>query len=80
MNARDEATRSRPLGLPSALLGTVAVTAAVYGLVRAAEKGWGDTWTLVPLGAAVVLAAALLVSDRRAREPLLPPSSTRSAS
>lgn len=72
LGLRDEATRSRPLGLPSALLGTVAVTAAVYGLVRAAEKGWGDTWTLVPLGAAVVLAAALLVSDRRAEEPLLP--------
>ena len=36
------------------------------------REGLGDAWTLVPLGAAVVLAAALLVSDRRAEEPLLP--------
>ncbi|MGW4639045.1 MFS transporter [Sphaerisporangium sp. NPDC004334] len=74
LGLRDEATRPRPLGLPSALLGAAAVTAAVYGLVHAAEKGWGDTWTLAALGAAVVLAAALLVTDRRAQEPLLPTS------
>ncbi|MEU4537347.1 MFS transporter [Streptosporangium sp. NPDC023825] len=72
LGLRDEATRSRPLGLPSALLGTVAVTAAVYGLVRAAENGWGETGALISLGTAVVLAAALLVWDRRTEEPLLP--------
>ncbi|MFF5114227.1 MFS transporter [Streptosporangium sp. NPDC000509] len=72
LGLRDEATRPRPLGLPSALLGTAAVTAAVYGLVRAAESGWGDTGALSSLAAAVLLAAALLIWDRRTEEPLLP--------
>ncbi|TQS28207.1 MFS transporter [Microbispora sp. KK1-11] len=72
LGLRDEATRSRSLGLSSALLSTAALAAAVYGLVHAAEKGWGDRWTLTALGAAVVLAAVLLLVDRRAAEPLLP--------
>ncbi|GAA4205281.1 MFS transporter [Microbispora amethystogenes] len=72
LGLRDEATRSRSLGLPSALLSTATLTTAVYGLVHAAEKGWGDRWTLAALGAAVVLAVILLLVDRRAAEPLLP--------
>ncbi|GAA2888358.1 MFS transporter [Streptosporangium fragile] len=74
LGLRDETTRPRPLGLPSALLGTAAVTAAVYGLVHAAEEGWGDSGTLFSLGAALVPAVALLVLDRRTAEPLLPPA------
>ncbi|MBX6387046.1 MAG: MFS transporter [Microbispora sp.] len=72
LGVRDEATRRRPLGLPSVLLSAAALTSAVYGLVRAAEKGWGDPWTLTSLGAAVALAAALPAVDGRAAEPLLP--------
>ncbi|GGV16134.1 MFS transporter [Kitasatospora herbaricolor] len=64
--------RSRPLGLPSAALVTAAVTTAVYGLVHAAEKGWGDAGTLVPLAASVVLWVLLAVVDPRTSEPLLP--------
>lgn len=72
LGVRDEATRRRPLGLPGVLLSAAALTCAVYGLVRAAEQGWGDPWTLASLGAAVVLAAALPPVDGRAAEPLLP--------
>ncbi|MEV4096361.1 MFS transporter [Streptosporangium saharense] len=72
LGLRDETTRSRSLGLPSALLSTAALTTAVYGLVHAAESGWGDRWTLTALGAAVVLVVVLLLVDRRAAEPLLP--------
>ncbi|MBO4270993.1 MFS transporter [Microbispora triticiradicis] len=72
LGLRDEATRSRSLGLPSALLSTATLTTAVYGLVHAAEKGWGDRWTLAALGASVVLAVILLLVDRRSAEPLLP--------
>ncbi|WP_182888132.1 MFS transporter [Microbispora sp. H10885] len=72
LGLRDETRRSRSLGLPSALLSTATLTTAVYGLVHAAEKGWGDRWTLAALGAAVVLAVILLLVDRRSAEPLLP--------
>ncbi|MEU7916608.1 MFS transporter [Microbispora bryophytorum] len=72
LGVRDAATRPRALGVSSALSSAGSVTAAVYGLVHAAEKGWGDRWTLTALGAAVVLAGMLLLADRRAAEPLLP--------
>ncbi|MEV4296443.1 MFS transporter [Microbispora rosea] len=72
LTVRDAATRSRALGVSSALSSAGSVTAAVYGLVHAAEKGWGDRWTLTALGAAVVLAGVLFLVDRRAAEPLLP--------
>ncbi|MYQ39728.1 drug resistance transporter, EmrB/QacA subfamily [Streptomyces sp. LamerLS-316] len=73
LGVRDEgATRARALGLRSALLVTLAVSCGVYGLVRAAESGWGDTVTLGALAGAVILGAVLLVTDRRTAEPLLP--------
>ncbi|MFC3979264.1 MFS transporter [Streptosporangium jomthongense] len=72
LGLRDEPTRSRPLGLPSALLSTTVLVTAVYGIVHAAESGWGDRWTLTALGAAAVLVVVLLLVDRRAAEPLLP--------
>ncbi len=67
-----DSTTTRKLGLPSALLVTAALTSAVFGLVRAAQYGWGQTWTLVPLAAAVVLTAALIAVDKRTPEPMLP--------
>ncbi|CAJ62736.1 MULTISPECIES: MFS transporter [Frankia] len=67
-----DGARSRSLSLPSAALVTAGLTALVYGLVQAADRGWGDLWTVVPLAITVVVAAALLVVDRRAPEPLLP--------
>lgn len=65
-------TRSRPLGLLSAALVTAAVGTAVHGLVHAAEKGWGDAGTLVPLAGSVALWVLLAVVDPRSAEPLLP--------
>jgi hypothetical protein len=65
-------TTRRSPGVPSSILVTGALLALVYGLVRAADRGWGDTWTPVCLGAAAVLLLALLVVDSRAAEPLLP--------
>ncbi|WP_236792323.1 MFS transporter [Amycolatopsis sp. GM8] len=68
----DAAKARHSLGLPSAVLVTGALTAAVYGLVHAADHGWGDTWTLIPLVIAAVLVCVLLAVDSRAPEPLLP--------
>ncbi|GHH61188.1 MFS transporter [Kitasatospora indigofera] len=65
-------TRSRPLGLLSAALVTAAVGTAVYGLVHAAEQGWGDAGTLVPLAGSAALWVLLAVVDPRTSEPLLP--------
>ncbi|MER7913083.1 MFS transporter [Streptomyces sp. NPDC096068] len=68
----DGPTRRRSLGLPSAVLVGGAVTTLVYGFVHAAEKGWGDTGTVVPLAVSAVLWIALLAVDTRSAEPLLP--------
>ncbi|MFJ3819344.1 MFS transporter [Streptomyces sp. NPDC090056] len=68
----DGPTRRRSLGLPSAVLVGGAVTALVYGFVHAAEKGWSDTGTVVPLAVSAVLWIALFAVDGRSAEPLLP--------
>ncbi|WP_432063479.1 MFS transporter [Streptomyces sp. S1] len=68
----DGPTQRRSLGLPSAVLVGGAVTTLVYGFVHAAEKGWGDTGTVVPLAVSAVLWIALLAVDTRSAEPLLP--------
>ncbi|MFE2295080.1 MFS transporter [Streptomyces sp. NPDC059452] len=72
LGLKDDSTQTRSLGLPSALLVTLAVSSCVYGLVHAAEKGWGEAVTLGTLAASVVLWTVLLVVDRRTAEPLLP--------
>jgi hypothetical protein len=51
---------------------TAALTALVYGLVRAADHGWGDPGTIAFLAAAVVLTLVLLAIDGKTKEPLLP--------
>ncbi|WP_026411815.1 MFS transporter [Actinomadura oligospora] len=72
LGVRDENVRSRALGVPSALLVTGALVTAVYALVHAAEKGWGDAPTLTALGVSAAFWTALFVLDRRTDEPLLP--------
>jgi EmrB/QacA subfamily drug resistance transporter len=58
--------------LPGALSSTIGMTALVYGLVRAAERGWGDTWTLASFAAAAVLLAYFVANERRAEQPITP--------
>lgn len=72
LGGHDSPTARRPLALPSAVLVVAALTALVYGLVHAADRGWGDIWTLVPLILFVVLLVALIAVDSRTLEPLLP--------
>lgn len=61
--------------LPGALLGTLAVTALVYGLIAAAGdetgSGWGDPAVLVTFAASAALLVAFLVVERRP-DPLVP--------
>ncbi|GAA3845104.1 MFS transporter [Saccharothrix violaceirubra] len=69
---KDDAARARSLGVPSAVLVTAALGTGVFGLVNAAERGWGQVWTVVPLVVSAVLVAVLVAVDGRAAEPLLP--------
>ena len=52
--------------LPGALTSTIGMTALVYGLVRAAEDGWGNTLTLASFATAAALLAYFVVGERRA--------------
>ncbi|MFI6603422.1 MFS transporter [Nonomuraea sp. NPDC050536] len=63
--------------LAGALTGTAGVTLLVYGLINAAtdQTGtthWADTDVLVTLGAAVLLIAAFVASERRNPHALVP--------
>ncbi|MFC9748426.1 MFS transporter [Streptomyces niveus] len=66
------AERAVRLDVPGAVLGTGALVALVYGLLRAGETGWGDTAAVGPLVLAVFLAVAFLVVESRTAEPLVP--------
>ncbi|CAM5559889.1 MFS transporter [Streptomyces viridochromogenes] len=58
--------------LTGALTSTLGMVALVYGFIRAASDGWRDSLTLGAFGAAVVLLAAFLYVERRAKEPITP--------
>lgn len=66
------AARAVRLDVPGAVLGTGALVALVYGLLRAGESGWGDTAAVGPLAAAVFLAVAFVAVESRTAEPLVP--------
>jgi hypothetical protein len=62
------------LDVGGAVASTVAMTAAVYGLITAASDGWGDPWVV---GAFVTAAGgflALVVVERRHSNPVIPPA------
>ncbi|WP_051580195.1 MFS transporter [Pseudonocardia acaciae] len=72
LGLRAERAKRHALGLPSTVLVTTSLAALIYGLSRAADRGWADAATIVALLAFVALFAALLAVDSRAPEPLLP--------
>jgi EmrB/QacA subfamily drug resistance transporter len=58
--------------IPGALTVTAGLVALVYGFTKAASDGWASTGTLAFLGLAVVLLAAFVTIEIRAKHPLLP--------
>lgn len=54
-----------------ALTVTLGLAAAVYGIVRAPEAGWGSGETWIALGVAAALLVAFVVSQAVRREPLM---------
>lgn len=67
-------TPKRPgqLDLPGAVTSTLGMVALVYGIVRAAEAGWGESTTLASLAAGIVLLGFFVLNESRARQPILP--------
>ena len=68
---------SRRLDLPGATTVTAGLVALVYGLTRAERSGLDPT-TVATLAFAVVLVVAFVLIERRAEDPLIPPSAFRS--
>jgi EmrB/QacA subfamily drug resistance transporter len=68
-----ESTRSRGrfdlIGAGSATLG---VGALVYGIIHSAGSGWGTAATVVPVLAGAALLTVLVLTERRAAEPVMP--------
>ncbi|MEU1147700.1 MFS transporter [Streptomyces sp. NPDC005863] len=58
--------------LTGALTSTLGMVSLVYGFIRSAEEGWRDGITLGSFGAAVVLLAAFVFVEKRAKEPITP--------
>ncbi|HEX3824314.1 MAG TPA: MFS transporter [Mycobacteriales bacterium] len=58
--------------LAGALTSTVGMSSLVYGFVRAASDGWGDTDTIVAFVIGVVLLTAFVLTERRASSPITP--------
>ncbi|WP_328736860.1 MFS transporter [Streptomyces bobili] len=65
--------RGRTPDLPGALLATVGITLASYGLVVTDARPWSSVGVLVPLLGGTALLAAFWYAERRARDPLVPP-------
>jgi EmrB/QacA subfamily drug resistance transporter len=60
------------LDVPGAVLGTVGLTALVYGIIRGGEAGWDKGTVVGSFAAAAVLLAAFAVVEARASAPMLP--------
>jgi EmrB/QacA subfamily drug resistance transporter len=69
-----DTTQRRPgrLDLPGAVTATFGVAGLVYAFIRAASEGWSDRATLAALAAGLILIAAFVTIEVRAREPLMP--------
>lgn len=75
--SESKAARQERLGVPNALLATGAVVSLVYGLLTAAERGWGETTAVTSFALAAGLATAFIVAEARAATPLVPRSLLR---
>jgi predicted MFS family arabinose efflux permease len=67
-----ESRDPRPRGIDWAgvVLFTGALSALVYGLIRAGEQGWGDSGVPICLAGAAVLLAAFLIVEWRLAHPM----------
>jgi EmrB/QacA subfamily drug resistance transporter len=71
----DRPAEPRPLQLPGAVAIAVTFGGLTYGLIDGARAGFGSVWPWFALSLAGLV--ALIVSERRAADPLLPPELLR---
>jgi EmrB/QacA subfamily drug resistance transporter len=64
---------TRRFDLPGALSATAGITLIVFALVQGPRLGWGSPGIVASAAAGVVLLAALVLIERRGRDPLVPP-------
>ncbi|KAA2264068.1 MFS transporter [Solihabitans fulvus] len=65
---------TRALDRPGLLLSTAALGALTFGLVEAGIRGWTSPYALVPIAVAATAVVVLVVLERRAAAPVLPPA------
>jgi len=66
------ASRKGHFDLLGAITSTLGMTGLVYGFVRAAAAGWGDTVTIIAFAIGAVLLALFIAIERRAASPIVP--------
>jgi EmrB/QacA subfamily drug resistance transporter len=64
---------ARGFDIPGALTATVGITLLVFALVQGPRFGWSSPAILASFVAAALLLAALVMIERRSRDPLVPP-------
>jgi EmrB/QacA subfamily drug resistance transporter len=60
-----------PLDPLGALLSIAGLSALVYGIIEAPDHGWGSTQTVVTFALAVLVLAAFVMWELRAKDPML---------
>ncbi|QNP72999.1 MFS transporter [Streptomyces roseirectus] len=66
------AAAGRRLDVPGAVLVTAGLATLAFGISRTESEGWTAASALLPLAAGVVLIAAFLAVEARAKSPLMP--------
>jgi EmrB/QacA subfamily drug resistance transporter len=64
--------RSGRFDVAGAITSTLGMTALVYGIVRAADSGWGEPVTLAAIVGGLLLIALFVFNEWRARQPIMP--------
>ncbi|MEA2321419.1 MAG: transporter, family, methylenomycin resistance protein [Solirubrobacteraceae bacterium] len=72
VRGRTETKPTGALNLGAQAAAIAMLVALTFGLVESTGRGWGSAPVLIAVGAAVVLAAGLLVRERSTRNPLVP--------
>lgn len=68
----DTHDQARSFDMPGALLATTGTLAIIYGAVRAGPLGWGSSEVLASLIIGLLLLAAFVFAESRAKVPLVP--------